>query len=224
MERDIKNSLKQNNYKKDFKALIDEINQKERFKKKYPLDYFDNLLKQDLDAVDFVHRISEQGFPEFFEIEAKSSWPILSKYKDIWQEGINKTNTLIELCSLTKNFLVSLYNKICMDVQDVLECLNSNTKSYSGILITGNNVSKVLYKKLRSLYFLSSHMPVLAESYPESLVNAWAGLEMVRAGYKGRSGKIEGLILLESMPIGSPKRLPIKKITARHTKDTIHPI
>lgn len=217
MERAIRHLL--NKYRTECSVIADNINnpRNSRVRLRCTDDFFHNLLKQNTDAVDFVNRISEVGVPEMIETEIKGSWTNLRKYGKIWESRIAQARSLSDVCSITKNFTIALYNNICMHIQDALESLNSNTTPYGGILITGDCISKQLYNKLKPQYYITSHMPILTEKYPESLVNAWGALEMLKAGYNGRSN-VGNLTLLSSMPVGPPKRLPIKQINLRHTK------
>ena len=83
-----------------------------------------------------------------------------------------------------------------------LTTLINSGKKCNGIHIAGTSASKHLWDRIINLHDEFGTLVTLQNPQQISVINAWAAIEMMKAGYKGRIYDGQLIPLLDKFPLG----------------------
>ena len=169
------------------------------------------------DTIEFVHKVGTFGKDEGKPYTANYSaiWLNLRNYKIDWSNSIRKSTSISEMLNTCKRFENSIYIHLYLATKRIVQALTSNGAVYNGILVTGNNATSYLYNCLKMLYPTIEHMPILVNSYDNTILNGWLAFEMLRNGYCGRINP-NIIAWLNTTPVGPLKKLDFVKYSKSH--------
>eukprot|EP00826_Nyctotherus_ovalis_P036091 TRINITY_DN3174_c0_g2_i1.p1 TRINITY_DN3174_c0_g2~~TRINITY_DN3174_c0_g2_i1.p1 ORF type:complete len:217 (-),score=23.19 TRINITY_DN3174_c0_g2_i1:56-706(-) len=202
MKNSIKDCVRKKNYLEEAKLLITQYNTKPFCESPLPDNYLAELCEKDIDSAEFAYKFSVLGLPLTLGLKSNQRWVNISYIISIWHDYMNETKSLLQICSITKYFLIFANNSVNSCINNFFRSLKSNKAHSNGFFATGSYAAQLLYKELATPCYNGKYMPILAAKHPESLACAWAGLEMLKAGYEARSTPVKEIAILEAMPLG----------------------